>query len=67
MTKARQTSTRKEIAIAQAAAGGTKTAAARAAGVNRKTLFRWLDADLDFLIAFDASRTVKKYTIKSQE
>jgi hypothetical protein len=44
-----------QIAISKAAAGGTKTAAAAAAGVDRKTLYRWRDADLDFLMEFDAA------------
>jgi len=49
-----------EIAIAKAATGETKTAAASAAGINRKTLYRWLKEDIDFLIAFDAGWTAGK-------
>ena len=48
---------RKEAAIAKAAAGATKTSATRTAGVNRKTLYRWLEANLHFLMEFDAAST----------
>ena len=48
---------RKEIAIAQATAGATKTAAAGAAGVNCRTLYRWRLHDLDFAMDFDVAWT----------
>jgi transposase-like protein len=46
---------KKELAITAIANGATKSGAARAAGIDRKTLYRWLDADLDFLMEFDAA------------
>ena len=53
----RNTAVQKEAAIAHATAGATKTGAARSAGCSRRTLYRWLDADLDFLMEFDAAWT----------
>jgi hypothetical protein len=43
----------KQKALAAITSGATKSGAARAAGIDRKTLYRWLDADLDFLMEFD--------------
>ena len=55
MTATTKRDRQQEITIAKAATGETKTAAAGAAGINRKTLWRWLKEDIDFLIAFDAA------------
>ncbi|MFT6575070.1 MAG: hypothetical protein ACJA16_003267 [Akkermansiaceae bacterium] len=62
----RNTAAQKEMAIAHAAAGATKTGAARSAGVARRTLYRWLDADLDLLMEFHAAWTAaeKKRTYR---
>ena len=43
--------------ITEVILGANKSAAARAVGINRRTLYRWLDADLDFLMEFDAAWT----------
>jgi transposase-like protein len=48
---------RKQKALIAILSGATKSGAARAAGIDRKTLYRWLDADLDFLMEFDAAWT----------
>lgn len=50
----------KQKALAAITSGATKKSAARAAGIDRKTLYRWLDADLDFLMEFDAAWTAGK-------
>ena len=55
MTTTRET--RKQKALAAILSGSTKKDAARAAGIDRKTLYRGLDADLDFLMEFDAAWT----------
>ena len=49
--------TRKQKALAAIISGSTKSGAARAAGIDRKTLYRWLDADLDFLMDLHAAWT----------
>lgn len=46
--------TLKAAVIDKVLSGATKSGAA---GIDRKTLYRWLDADLDFLIEFDAAWT----------
>ena len=52
----RNTADQKEKAIAHAA-GATKTGTARSAGIARRTLYRWLNTDLDFLMEFHAAWT----------
>ena len=56
--KTRQTQARKEVALFEAASGGTKTSAAKAAGVNRRTLYQWFYTDLVFHRDFDAAWTI---------
>ncbi|MFT6180791.1 MAG: hypothetical protein ACJA16_000139 [Akkermansiaceae bacterium] len=56
----RQPQARKEIAIGKTATGKTKTAAARAAGINRRSIRRWVKVDLNSAIDFDAGWTAGK-------
>lgn len=58
--KARRRALQKMALIDEVRAGATKSGACRTVDINRRTLYRWLDQDLDFLMEFDAAWTQGK-------
>ncbi|MCX8237560.1 MAG: helix-turn-helix domain-containing protein [Akkermansiaceae bacterium] len=53
MSRACNTACWKQVVIAHIAAGDNKVQAARAAGVNRRTISRWLCGDIYFAMDLD--------------
>jgi hypothetical protein len=64
---AKMTLPREQVdAIAAIMAGNTPTAAARAAGVHRATLYRWMKDDADFARALAECRAAGRFAVQER-